>query len=180
MEHLSAICKWTSFQTRNNPLSQKIAKDSTYAVVTFSSRQAAVAARHCVADGRGVERWLSLETVPVVSKTLSNCWWIYVLMFLFDSVFFSASIGWRSSLWYDNMSWMWVWPLFNCYHTNAGCFWKSNLTIVIFRLSSCHVKSESKPADNSKVYVRGRWFIFFSSFHLLNESFVYVTELLRL
>ena len=73
MEHLSAICKWTSFQTRNNPLSQKIAKDSTYAVVTFSSRQAAVAARHCVADGRGVERWLSLETVPVVSKTLSNC-----------------------------------------------------------------------------------------------------------
>jgi hypothetical protein len=67
IEHLKAIGRWTRLYTRNNPLSQKIAKDSTYAVVTFSSRQAAVAARHCIADGRGVERWLSLETVPVVS-----------------------------------------------------------------------------------------------------------------
>ena len=67
MDYLRAIGRWTRFKSRNNLLTQKIAKDSTYAVVTFSSRQAAVAARHCIADGRGVHRWLSLETVPVVS-----------------------------------------------------------------------------------------------------------------
>lgn len=48
-----------------DPLAKKIAKDTTYAAVTFSSRQAAVAARHCLADGRGRQRWLSLHTVPV-------------------------------------------------------------------------------------------------------------------
>lgn len=67
VEHLKSFGRWTRIISRNNPLTQKIAKDSTYAVVTFSSRQAAIAARHCIADGRGVERWLSLETVPVVS-----------------------------------------------------------------------------------------------------------------
>lgn len=67
VDHLKAFGRWTRIISRNNPITQKIAKDSTYAVVTFSSRQAAIAARHCIADGRGVERWLSLETVPVVS-----------------------------------------------------------------------------------------------------------------
>lgn len=70
VQHLKSFGRWTRIISRNNPLTQKIAKDSTYAVVTFSSRQAATAARHCVADGRGVERWLSLETVPVVSAWL--------------------------------------------------------------------------------------------------------------
>ena len=67
LDQFRTFTRWTRIVTCNNPLTQKIAKDSTYAVVTFSSRQAAVAARHCVADGRGVHRWLSLETVPVVS-----------------------------------------------------------------------------------------------------------------
>ena len=58
-----AVGRWTMRKT--DPLTSKLAKDSTYAVVTFSSRQAAVAARHCLADGRGVQRWLSVETVPV-------------------------------------------------------------------------------------------------------------------
>jgi hypothetical protein len=65
ISHMKAIGRWTKSKTTNNPITQKLAKDSTYAVVTFSSRQAAVAARHCLADGRGVDRWLSLETVPV-------------------------------------------------------------------------------------------------------------------
>ena len=60
---LRRVGKWTKGKTKN--VTSKLAKDSTYAVVTFSSRQAAVAARHCLADGRGVERWLSLETIPV-------------------------------------------------------------------------------------------------------------------
>lgn len=63
LSSLSAAVKWTKGKT--DPLTAKVAKDSTYCVVTFSSRQAAVAARHCLADGRGVQRWLSEETVPV-------------------------------------------------------------------------------------------------------------------
>ena len=60
---LRAVGRWTKGKT--DPLTSTLAKDSTYAVVTFSSRQASVAARHCLADGRGVQRWLSVETVPV-------------------------------------------------------------------------------------------------------------------
>ena len=60
---VKAVGKWT--KAKSDPIASKLAKHSTYAVVTFSSRQAAVAARHCVADGRGQLRWLSLETVPV-------------------------------------------------------------------------------------------------------------------
>ena len=60
---LKAIITWTKGTTEK--ATSTLARDSTYAVVTFSSRQAAVAARHCLADGRGVQKWLSLETMPV-------------------------------------------------------------------------------------------------------------------
>ena len=39
-------------------------RDSTYAVVTFTSRQAALAARHCLADSRGSDRWASMKDLP--------------------------------------------------------------------------------------------------------------------
>jgi hypothetical protein len=42
-----------------------VARDSTYAVVTFTSRQAAVAARHCLADGRGVGLWTTSDDIPI-------------------------------------------------------------------------------------------------------------------
>jgi hypothetical protein len=42
-----------------------VARDSTHAIVTFTSRQAAVAARHCLADGRAVGRWTSANEIPV-------------------------------------------------------------------------------------------------------------------
>lgn len=42
-----------------------VARESTYAVVTFTSRQAAVAARHCLADSRGSFRWMNLKDIPV-------------------------------------------------------------------------------------------------------------------
>lgn len=42
-----------------------LARESSYAVVTFTSRQAAVAARHCLADGRGVGRWTAIDNIPV-------------------------------------------------------------------------------------------------------------------
>lgn len=42
-----------------------MARDSTFAVVTFTSRQAAIAARHALADGRGAGRWISIDDLPV-------------------------------------------------------------------------------------------------------------------
>ena len=42
-----------------------LARESSYAVVTFTSRQAAVAARSCLADGRGANRWLTLTELPI-------------------------------------------------------------------------------------------------------------------
>jgi hypothetical protein len=42
-----------------------LSRESTYAVVTFTSRQAAVAARHCLADGRGTDRWISSNDLPI-------------------------------------------------------------------------------------------------------------------
>ena len=43
----------------------KATERSTYAVVTFSSRQAAIAARQCLADGSGWDRWKEVEDIPV-------------------------------------------------------------------------------------------------------------------
>ncbi len=43
----------------------EIKSTTTFAVVTFTSRQAAVAARHCLSDGRGVGRWIPVEDIPV-------------------------------------------------------------------------------------------------------------------
>lgn len=40
----------------------------TYAVVTFTSRQAAIAARQCMADGSGLGRWEELEEVRWTSR----------------------------------------------------------------------------------------------------------------
>lgn len=40
-------------------------RESTYAVVTFTSRQAAVAARQCLADGRGLNRWTTWKRLPI-------------------------------------------------------------------------------------------------------------------
>jgi hypothetical protein len=42
-----------------------ILKHPTYAVVTFTSRQSAIAARQCLADGGGLDRWIEIEELPV-------------------------------------------------------------------------------------------------------------------
>jgi Calcium-dependent channel, 7TM region, putative phosphate len=42
-----------------------LARESTYAIVTFTSRQAACAARQCLADGRGLDRWVAYEDIPI-------------------------------------------------------------------------------------------------------------------
>jgi hypothetical protein len=56
---------WNSVIEKADKTADEIARDSTYAVVTFTSRQAAVAARTCVADGRGHGRWLTLKDIPI-------------------------------------------------------------------------------------------------------------------
>jgi hypothetical protein len=38
---------------------------TSFAIVTFTSRQAAVAARHCLSDGRGMGRWTAVQDIPV-------------------------------------------------------------------------------------------------------------------
>jgi len=50
---------------KSDKISDRRQSNSTYAVVTFTNRQAALAARHLVADGRGANRWIAVETLPV-------------------------------------------------------------------------------------------------------------------
>jgi hypothetical protein len=52
------------FRLKPPEILDDFARDSTYAVVTFTSRQAAVAARHCLADARGADRWVNLSDLP--------------------------------------------------------------------------------------------------------------------
>jgi hypothetical protein len=48
----------------HNTVANHLVRETTYAVVTFTSRQAAVAARQCLADGRGTNRWVTLSDIP--------------------------------------------------------------------------------------------------------------------
>ncbi|CAB9500392.1 DUF221 domain-containing protein [Seminavis robusta] len=59
--------RWTTTKSNEavNEAVDIVAADSTYAVVTFTSRQAAVAARKVLADGRGSNRWMQLDTLPI-------------------------------------------------------------------------------------------------------------------
>lgn len=45
-------------------IADELASESTFAVVTFTSRQAAVAARYCLADSRGADRWNTVSEMP--------------------------------------------------------------------------------------------------------------------
>jgi hypothetical protein len=61
---LMQVLRWTSVQS-NKAVVDVIAGDSTYGVVTFTSRQAAVAARKVLADGRASDRWIQIDTLPI-------------------------------------------------------------------------------------------------------------------
>lgn len=51
-----------------------ILEHPTYAVITFSSRQAAIAARQCLADGGGFDRWIEIEELPVAPLADAPPW----------------------------------------------------------------------------------------------------------
>lgn len=63
MKRTRKLLTWTSH--KSNQAVDVLARDSTFAVVTFTSRQAAVTARRCLADGRGTDRWRQIESVPI-------------------------------------------------------------------------------------------------------------------
>jgi hypothetical protein len=43
----------------------KVLDHPTFAVVTFTSRQAAISARQCLADGKALDRWSQVDAIPV-------------------------------------------------------------------------------------------------------------------
>ncbi len=57
---------WKFYKLRIKPpdIVDDLVRDSSYAVVTFTSRQAAVAARHCLTDSRGHDRWVAIAEIP--------------------------------------------------------------------------------------------------------------------
>jgi hypothetical protein len=46
-------------------VTSRVIDTDSYAVVTFTSRQAAIAARQCIADGCGLDRWREIDYVPI-------------------------------------------------------------------------------------------------------------------
>lgn len=61
LKHIFKPLRW-GLQTAD--LVDHLASESHYAVVTFTSRQAAVAARQCLADSRGSDRWVTVNEMP--------------------------------------------------------------------------------------------------------------------
>lgn len=60
---IASLLSWTG--DNSNEATDLLARDSTFAVVTFTSRQAAIAARQCLADGRGAESFVTATVHPV-------------------------------------------------------------------------------------------------------------------
>ena len=74
----------------------------SYAVVTFTSRQAAIAARQCMIDGKAKRAWKQIENIPMTPLAdappmniffIRGCWYVYSKVYLlFVSVFCSLKI----------------------------------------------------------------------------------------
>jgi hypothetical protein len=52
----------------------RITKSESYAVVTFTSRQAAIAARQCLSDGSGLDGWREVDKIPIPPLADSVPW----------------------------------------------------------------------------------------------------------
>ena len=76
LKAIQSIKNWASRKT--GKVVDELARETTFAVVTFTNRQAAVAARHSLADGRGSNRWLAVDGIPTpplaVRLTYLNVW----------------------------------------------------------------------------------------------------------
>ncbi|KAG7359065.1 protein of unknown function DUF221-domain containing protein [Nitzschia inconspicua] len=61
-------CKKTNFVCFTHgdpPKVTKVLDHPSFAIVTFTSRQAAIAARQCLADGKGIDRWDQVDAIPI-------------------------------------------------------------------------------------------------------------------
>jgi hypothetical protein len=58
-------------------VSSSIIDTDSYAVVTFTSRQAAIAARQCIADGCGLDRWREIDYIPIPPLADAPPWNIF-------------------------------------------------------------------------------------------------------
>ncbi|KAG7355019.1 protein of unknown function DUF221-domain containing protein [Nitzschia inconspicua] len=61
-------CKKTNFvcfAQGGPPKVTKVLDHPSFAIVTFTSRQAAIAARQCLADGKGIDRWDQVDAIPI-------------------------------------------------------------------------------------------------------------------
>eukprot|EP00529_Nitzschia_sp_RCC80_P002476 CAMPEP_0113497048 /NCGR_PEP_ID=MMETSP0014_2-20120614/30432_1 /TAXON_ID=2857 /ORGANISM="Nitzschia sp." /LENGTH=1750 /DNA_ID=CAMNT_0000390981 /DNA_START=222 /DNA_END=5474 /DNA_ORIENTATION=+ /assembly_acc=CAM_ASM_000159 len=61
---ISQIFRPFQMGLQSTKLVDHLASENSYAVVTFTSRQAAVAARHVLADSRGSDRWVTISDIP--------------------------------------------------------------------------------------------------------------------
>ena len=52
----------------------RITRHESYAVVTFTSRQAAIAARQCLSDGSGLDGWRQVDSIPIPPLADSVPW----------------------------------------------------------------------------------------------------------
>jgi len=59
----SSMWKWATDKTKK--VVKDIHQETTFAVVTFTSRRAAVMARRCLLDGKGLNRWAPIKDIPV-------------------------------------------------------------------------------------------------------------------
>ena len=55
----------------------RIIKFESYSVVTFTSRQAAIAARQCLADGSGLEGWKEIDKIPIAPLADAVPWNVF-------------------------------------------------------------------------------------------------------
>ena len=63
------------FLTKQTTEAMDLSRESSYAVVTFTSRQAALAARKCLADARGgTERWKTDRELPIPPLADAAAW----------------------------------------------------------------------------------------------------------
>jgi hypothetical protein len=60
--------------SRTSNVVTNILEHPTYAVITFTSRQAAIAARQCLADGGGLDRWVEIEELPIAPLADAPPW----------------------------------------------------------------------------------------------------------
>jgi hypothetical protein len=60
--------------SRTGNVGTNVLEHPTYAVITFTSRQAAVAARQCLADGGGLDRWIEIQELPIAPLADAPPW----------------------------------------------------------------------------------------------------------